>query len=712
MSRLLGDLFGGASATAVALPQSMGLGVVLFTGVGLSPSSGAMAGLLGAAALCLSSGLAGATRGMVSAPNGPVTLLLLAELSWLAAGGLDAAALPLALVAMLVFAGVFQILLGATGGGSIVKYIPFPVVAGVVTSVGILMVVSQLPALNGFAAEEIPAAWRAIPTVAGVVTLLAVRFAPRLVSRVPAVVSGFACGIACFHLLAALAPGPLPAAWVVGEIPRLALPDQLPGAATLLALPWAELLAGGAALAVVASIDCLLTALVADGRTGERHRAGRELLAQGIGQIVAALCGGIGGGGTKGSTLVAIASGGRRWAALVAGLLFVCLLLFLGSFGRWLPLSALAGVIAYVGLEMVEVNILHWLARSRLRTDALVALAVIGTTVGVNLLAGVAVGLVGSVLLFMRTQWQLPFVHERATGCQRRSLRRRGEDDIELLDQHGDRIVYLELRGNLFFGTAERLFEELLPDLRRPVWLVFNLRRVEHIDTTAVHLLRQMAAMLRRHGGTMVYANVHKHIGGARKMNKAFRQLGRMTGLPKVKTFASTDAALEFAENRLLREVRGEPPATHPRVPLAGNRLLRDMQPDAIAAIAALTAPTEVPRRALVFEQRSPGSTLYLIERGEVEIRLATGRYHYKRLAKIGAGDFFGEGSFLRPGRRSAAAVVTRRATLHALDREVLDELEAGGNPRAARALIEAVARGVVAKLHWTRAELDRLERN
>lgn len=261
-------------------------------------------------------------------------------------------------------------------------------------------------------------------------------------------------------------------------------------------LPWLTILTISLAVAMLASIDCLLTAVVADGQTGSRHNSKLELTAQGIGQILSGILGGIGGGGTKGSTLVAIESGGRRWSGVVCALSIISLILFAGSMGLLLPVSVLAGVIAYVGINMLDINILSWFQRRRLRVDAIVAIAVIALTLIYDLLVGLGVGLVGSVLLYTRTQFRLPVLHDRATGRNHRSLQERSDAENQLLNEHGDRIIYLELRGSLFFGTVDRLFNELLEDLEKPVWMVINMRRVQHIDSSAVHLLGQMAARL------------------------------------------------------------------------------------------------------------------------------------------------------------------------------------------------------------------------
>jgi sulfate permease, SulP family len=705
-----GDVLGGIAGSAVALPQSMGLGLVLFTAIGLDASTGAMAGLLGAAVLSLSSGLVGATRGMISAPNGPVTMLLVTSLASMVAEGVQGHELLLALTLILLLAGMFQFFFGYAGGGHLVKYIPFPAVAGLVTGIGILMILSQVQSLSGSATGGMDSPWMGIPALSAVITLAGIRFTPGYLPRLPGVIGGSLAGIACFHLLTLIMPGPVPAAWVVGEIPSLHGIVDVPELAAFRDLPWRHILASALAVAVLASIDCLLTAVVADGRTGARHDARRELAAQGTAQILAGLLGGLGGGGTKGSTLVAIESGGRRWAAVVAGLTFLSLLLFMGPVGRFLPVSVLAGVIIYVGIGMIDINILGWIQKRRLRMDAIVAVTVIVVTLAYNLLAGLVVGVVGSAFLFIRGQLSLPVLHDRANGKQRRSLKERSEEERLLLDAHCNRIVYVELRGNLFFGTADRLFTELMADLERPVWMVINMRRVHHIDTSAMYIMRQMASRLRRNGGTMIYANVFKHSSGTRKINRAFRELGRTVDLPRVKTFGSTDGALEYAENKLLLSLGWQSPAGSNRVDLAANNLCADLSPSTIAALSGVLRPLQLDRKAKVYIQGMHGDAVYLVLEGEVETRLPTGRYHYKRVTKIGPGGYFGNLAFLQPGPRSTTAIVIRKAHLLVLDRAALQSLEQRGEHAAALRILESIVKTVTGQLRWARSELVRIE--
>ena len=706
-----GDLLGGITATAVALPQAMGLGVVLFTALGFDAASGALAGLMGAAILSMCSGLAGATTGMISAPNGPVTMLLVASLYDISSGGIESSALLTSLALILALAGIIQIVLGLTLGGYLVKYIPFPVIAGLVTGIGLLMIFSQIESITRTAITDVDGLLKALPFVIALFTLASIHISARLWPRVPCILAGMIFGMLCFHLIIFFISSEVPARWVVGEIPSIQGIIKMPELQDIKTLPWLKILIAAFAVAMLASIDCLLTAVVADGQTRSRHDSKKELTAQGIGQILAGLFGAVGGGGTKGSTLVAIDSGGRRWAAVVCAIVIFSLILFAGDVGHYLPISVLAGVIAYVGINLIDLNIINWLQRKRLRIDAFVAVAVILSTLVYDLLFGLGVGLIGSMLLYIRGQIRVPVLHDRATGKDRRSLQQRTLAENRLLDDYGDRIIYLELRGNLFFGTADRLYNELLKDLEKPIWMVINLRRVQHIDSSAVHLLAQMASRLQQSGGTMVFSNVIKHSGGFKKINKAFRQLGSIDELSSVKTFPSTDVALQFAEDNLLESIGAEPQLKQFKVSIEDNRLCSNLNKKTIKALTKVLQTAQFPKKKILFKQGDPGESIYLVLSGEVEIRLPIGRYHYKRAAKIGPGNYFGSVAFLRPGLRSTTGVVTADCELMVLDRKSLKTLMKKGEHEAVVHILESVARTVASQLRWSRSELTRLEK-
>lgn len=719
----VGDLVGGLTGMAVALPQSMGLGIALFASMGLDASGGALAGLVGAAAISLVSGLGGNTRGMISAPNGPVVIFLIGALASAAAAGVGSGDLPAVLAALVVLAGLFQVILGVSGGGQLIKYIPYSVVSGLVTAMGVLMVASQLPALVG--GHDMSALWGAlgerslpeasrlfIPAATAAVTLIGIRLVHRRLPRVPGIVGGFVLGLAAFHLAAALMGGPIPAAWVVGTIPGLDSLASGMGSTDPTALPWQLIVVSALVLSVVASIDCMVTAVVADAATGERHNSGRELVAQGLGQILAGLLGGSGGGGTKGSTLTAIHSGGRRWPAVIAALGIVVLVLFLRPLGEFLPVGVLAGIVIHVGVQMVDWRIASWVRRRKARVDGILALVVVVATLAFDVMTGVGVGAIGAAVLFIRGQSSATAIGQRATGKERRSLRHRSDEEKKLLDAHGDRILYVELRGHLFFGTVDRLFTELFDDLRRPAWIVINMRRVQSLDLSGLNLLRQMTSLSAANGGHVLFANVYPGVAPERKIKKGLRLLGPADRSLKAKTFKNADKALQYAEDRLLVELTGRPPSTPSQsVKVEDNDLCRSMRPKVRAALAGILRPVELRAKDRVFTAGDSDDALYLVLEGEVDVRLASDKYHYKRLKRVGPGGFFGEIGFLHSGPRVTTAVALGDVKLMALDRRTVESSDDPAVAEAIQALQAELARELAARLRWTTSEICRIEK-
>lgn len=707
----VGDALGGLAGAAVALPQSMGLGVGLFVSMGLTASAGALAGLIGAAALSLTSGIGGYTRGMISAPNGPVTMLLIASMAAFGAQGLSAAELTMAIAVLVMLAGLIQLVLGLSGGGQLIKFIPYPMVAGLVTAIGLLMMRSQLSPLLPALDQGIPTDWDWLPAATAALTFAAIKLTPRLLPSVPGVIGGLVVGLAGFHLAVALAPMPMPEAWVVGAIPELGAIHLDVSWQSLADLRWSLLLPAATALAVLASIDCLVTAVVADSATGSRHNARGELAAQGIGQFLAGLFGGIGGGGTKGSTLVAINAGGRRWPAVVAGVGFIALVVVAGPIGRYLPISVLAGVIIYVGFTMLEWRLLLWLRDPRTRIDSLLALLVVAFTLYFDLIVGVGAGALGALLLFVRGQIRAPTIHARSDGCALRSLRLRNDEANALLDEHGERIVYIELRGHLFFGTVDHLFSELASLLKRPVWLVINMHRVQSVDLSALDLFRQMSLRLRSHGGEMLFANIHRGAAQGHKMESLLRSFAAGYTQPDMKTsFKSTDKALERAEDLLLTALGHAPAPIESRVEIENNELFAGIDPSALEMLLPLMERLTLPRKARPFIIGEPGDAIYFVLQGVVDIRLPSGTYHYKRLDSVGPGSYFGELGFIDPGPRSASAVVTRDAELLMLSRAQLKTLNGRASNEAALELLLRLARSLTRHLRRARTDLGRLE--
>ncbi|MCP5145957.1 MAG: SulP family inorganic anion transporter, partial [Gammaproteobacteria bacterium] len=394
-----GDVLGALAASAVILPQAMAFGVTLFAVAGAASAAGAFAGLIATAALCTASGAGGGTRGLITAPTGPTLILLVSAATAFRDNGLAAAGILQALAMTIALGGLLQLLIGLAGGGRLIKYIPFPVVSGFMTGSAVLMLTSQWSAIAGNAPGAAWAGWQWVPAVTALATIAGARLLPRWLKKIPGPIAGLLLGMAVFHALRAAHGAAIPGEWVIGVVPGFAGAQSIFSGAELPGLPWTMIVTAAAALAVLASLDTLLTAVVADVATGQRHDSRRELMAQGVGQIVSAAVGGIAGAGTTAATVIAIKSGGGRWVGVCAGLCFVLLAGFAGGLGRYLPIGALAGVIIAVAFDVVDKDILRWTRLRHLRQDAFVAMLVIIITVTYDLMVAVGAGVAIAIVL-------------------------------------------------------------------------------------------------------------------------------------------------------------------------------------------------------------------------------------------------------------------------------------------------------------------------
>ena len=178
-----------------------------------------------------------------------------------------------------------------------------------------------------------------------------------------------------------------------------------------------------------------------------------------------------------------------------------------------------------------------------------------------------------------------------------------------------------------------------------------------------------------------------------------------------MKTFKSTDAALEYAEDELLKSLGCLPAGMQQYVDPGQIEIFKQLDSETLETLLVVMQPLSIKRKQMVYAHEESGDTLYFILQGQVEIRLPTRIYHYKRLAKLGPGSFFGEVEFLDPGPRTATALVTRNADLLALNRESFDSLKEGRHKQAAWAVLSEVAQSTSRQLRWSQSELRRLER-
>jgi len=724
--QLAGDLWGGVSAMLVALPSAIAFGVTIYAPLGGAfGARGAGAGILGATALGLVASVSGGTKRLISAPCAPAAAVLSAlAIQWSQQGTPAAtAAMMLAIVALLT--AVFQMVFGAVGLGRLIKYMPYPVVSGYLTGVGLLIILSQLPKVLGapggthaWEAVTRPALWQGHALAVGLATIAAGVLGPRLTRRVPGTVLGIAAGVVTYGLLAVGEPalrtlagnsalvGPFDGGGPAGAV--RAIGDQLRALSVLDPAILPALLAPALSLAVLLSIDTLKTCVVLDAMTRSRHDSNRELVGQGLGNLAATVLGGIPGAGTMGATLVNLNSGAQtRLSGVIEGLAALVAFLALGAVLAWTPIAALAGILIVVGVRMFDWHSLSLLRSRATVLDFAVIVAVVIVAETANLIAASATGVGLAILLFIREQARGSVVRRIGLGNAMFSRQVRPAPLMALLERQGDRTAVVELQGSLFFGTTDQLGTVLEPHLAERRFVILDFRRVQSVDVTAAHLLEQVAATMRERGGELLLSGVPRRLAPGGGLPPALAQLGP-GGLHPVRVFGELSEALEWAEDALLAESHAEH-VSAPALELHQLELFRGRKPETLREFEAVLERRSLAAGERVFATSDTGDELFLIRRGAVRIVLPLAGGQTRHLATFRRGAFFGEMAFLDREPRSADAVAERETDLYVLSRARFDAF-AEAHPRLAQNLIDGVARALAHRLRHTNTEVRGLE--
>ncbi|MFZ5493736.1 MAG: SLC26A/SulP transporter family protein [Verrucomicrobiota bacterium] len=728
---LAGDLWGGFAAMLVALPSSIAFGVTVYGPLGAEGMAhGVRAGLLGAIAMGLGTAAIGGAPRLISAPCAPAAAVMAALATGLLgeATGPAAAERVLALLTLVaLFSALLQLLYGFLGGGRLIKYIPYPVVSGYLSAVGVIIFLGQLPRFLGLSAGTSlaaglldPGLWSVPALVVGAATIAGVLAAPRLTKAAPAPIIGLAAGLVAYFALALRRPELLR----VTDNPLIIGPvGGGPGALFAdLAEPWrmlAELhladiqalIVPALTLSVLLAVDTLKTCVVVDALTKGRHNSNRTLLAQGTGNLAAVFLGGMPGSGTMGPTLVNVEAGGHsRVSGLLEGAFALTTALVLGAAVAWVPVAALAGILLVVAVRMFDWGSLPLLRDRDTRLDFTVIATVVIVAVGVNLIAAAGAGVALAILLFIREQINGSVIRRRIAGGRISSTQQRLPAEQAVLEQHGGELLVCELQGSLFFGTTDQLLTELEPAVHGCRYLILDLRRVQSVDYTAAHLLERFEADLAARDGWLLFSRVPAHLPTGRNLRDYFAKLGVVDIGRRVRLFSSLDDALMWAEDRILAgHLPTRPSDDAPPLTLADFDLLREFETDqTLAPFAPCVTERSYPAGATIFASGDTGQELFLVRRGVVRVKLPLKDGSHHNLASFGRGGFFGEMAFLTGAARSAEAIATAPTDLFVIDRQRFDAVSRA-HPLVGLKVFARIARTLAVRLRHADAELRAL---
>ena len=721
-----GDLWGGLAAMLVALPSAIAFGVAAYAAAGgANLGQGALAGMLGATALGLVASAWGGAPRLITAPCAPAVAVLSALAIELAARGTDPVTCALLLLLTTLLAGVVQVAFGIAGLGRLIKYMPYPVVSGYLSGVGLTIILSQIPKLLGAPAQSgwrdalIDAGlwnWRAVAI--GVATMAVMVLAPRVTRLVPAAILALAAGVLGYFGLALLDPALLVLAGnplVVGSLGgdgSGVVPALVSRWHMLQGLAWADvqlLLVPAMTLAVLLSIDTLKTCVVLDAMTRARHDSNRTLVGQGLGNMASALVGGMAGAGTMGATLVNLSSGGRtRWSGLIEGALSLAAFLLLASVLAWVPVGALAGILIVIGARMLDRDSLNFLSSRQTVLDFAVIATVVIVALSVGLIAASGAGILLAIGLFVREQVGGAVVARKSTGANRFSRRVRTTAEMEFLASQGQQIAVFELQGSLFFGTTDQLHAALEPELASRRFIILDLRRVQSVDVTAVHMLRQVEDRLAERGAMLMFTALPARTPSGRDLQRYFRDVGLVDGKSRARIFEQVDDALEWIEDLVIAEARILQ-VDETALELREMELFSGRKTETLADLAACMETRSFRAGEPIFARGDGGDEIYLIRKGMVRILLALDTSHRRHLASFGRGVFFGELAFLDRQPRSADAVAFTDCELYVLSRQRFDAL-IPHHKLLGLDLMEGLARLLAARLRQADAELHALD--
>lgn len=461
-----------------------------------------MAGVYGAICVGLFAALFGGTPSQVSGPTGPMTIVSASVFTQFAAE-------PAVAFTVVMMAGLIQVLLGYFRMGRYVNLMPYPVISGFMTGIGCILVIMQLDPLLGYPGpRSVVNALTVLPdylmhphwdaVMIGLVALAICLFTPPRIGRVlPSPLLALVAG----SLMALV----LTDAKVLGEIPTGLPSIHVPAVDWRLA---GNMIASAGVLAALGSIDSLLTSLVADNATRSFHDSDKELVGQGVGNLVAGLLGGIPGAGATIRTLTNVKAGGRTFlSGVIHALVLLAVMLGLGAAVAWVPYAALAGVLIKVGIDVIDWRYLRRAHRAP-RGDFLLMVIVLVLTVFVDVITAVGVGIVLASLAFVKSFADLQVESIRTiVEVDPEKDRLFTPEEAEIFRECGGRALVLHLSGLMSFGAANEMARRVATVGRFDVILI-DLVDVPRMDGSAAIALEEIIQRAKDEGQHVIIAGL------------------------------------------------------------------------------------------------------------------------------------------------------------------------------------------------------------
>ena len=515
------DLMAGIIVGIVALPLAIAFGIAS----GVSPEKGIITAIV--AGFLIS--LLGGSKVQIGGPTGAFIVIIYGIIQEYGVEGLMVATL---------LAGVMLIALGVFRLGTVIKFIPYPIIVGFTSGIAVTIFTTQIADVFGlrFGGEAIPGdfigKWmlyaRHFDTVnwwnagVSVLSIAIIALTPLFSKKVPgSLVAIIVVTVGVYFLKMYAGVTEID---TIGD--RFSIQSQLPGA-SVPALDWEaiqDLFPVAVTIAVLGAIESLLSATVADGVIGDRHNSNTELIAQGVANIVSPIFGGIPATGAIARTMTNINNGGRTpVSGIVHALVLLLILAFLMPLAKYIPMACLAGVLVVVSYNMSGWRTFKALLRNP-KSDVTVLLITFFLTVIFDLTIAIEVGLLIACVLFLKRVMETTEI-----SVIRNEIDPNRESDLEVHEEHlmlPQGVEVYEINGPYFFGIATK-FEEMMAQLGdRPKIRIIRMRRVPFIDSTGIHNLTHLCEMSQKEKIHIILSGVNEKVHAALKKSGFYELLG------------------------------------------------------------------------------------------------------------------------------------------------------------------------------------------
>ncbi len=495
------DLISGIVIGLIALPLSIAFAVAS----GVRPEQGIYTGIIGGIVIGLLSG----SRYQISGPTGAFVVVLLGVVNKFGVDGLMTAGL---------MAGVMLILMGIFKFGALIKYIPYPVTVGFTSGIAVIIFSGEIKDFFGLHFEHRPTDFietiqmatthimkgiNLSSVIIGIITMATYIIWQKKIKKFPPAPAALLAGVVTSLVITYLFKNYLPAPVLIGDLPtglpHIAVPE-LSFEKIKLLLPSAL------TIALLGAIESLLSAVVADGMTGTKHNSNKELIAQGVGNVIMPFFGAIPATGAIARTGANIRTGAKtRVSSIIHGITLLLILLVVGPLAKYIPMAALAGILMMVAYGMSEIPHFTHLLKSPIQ-DAGVLLTTFLLTVFVDLTTAVSVGIVLAAAMFIQRSSRLTINKMNHATPVGTAGSKRLHDSLKDYPQ----IQLYEVAGPLFFGVASE-FENQIQHNQGEI-LILRMKHISHMDVTGIHALEMIIDRVVKNKGKVYLATLNERL--------------------------------------------------------------------------------------------------------------------------------------------------------------------------------------------------------